>query len=65
MMIVHKKFKEQHSVEERKIESEKILKFYSDRVPIIIEKDKSSKLPDLDINKFFSLSSKFGLDISL
>lgn len=39
-------------MEQRIKESENILKYYSDRVPIIIEKDKSSKLPDLDINKF-------------
>ena len=32
-------------------ESDKILKFYSDRVPIIVEKEPNSKLPDLDMNK--------------
>lgn len=44
-------FKNQLSFDERKKESVKILAAYSDRVPIIVEKGKTSQLPELDINK--------------
>lgn len=45
-------FKNQYNLEQRLKESENILKHYNDRVPIIIEKDKTSKLPDLDVQKY-------------
>ncbi|KAM3140335.1 hypothetical protein pb186bvf_007495 [Paramecium bursaria] len=51
------KFKQQFSLEQRMKESESILKHYQDRVPIIIEKDRGSKLPDLDVQKYLFLSN--------
>ncbi|CAD8180150.1 unnamed protein product [Paramecium octaurelia] len=50
-------FKKQYSKEQRLKESENILKHYQDRVPIIIEKDKNSRLPDLDVQKYLFLSN--------
>ena len=48
------KFKKQHSLENRKEESTRILEKYNNRIPLIVLKDKSSKLPDLDRYKFLA-----------
>jgi GABA(A) receptor-associated protein len=45
-------FKKQHSEEKRLSESCRILAKYPDRIPIIVEKDPSGKIPDIDKNKF-------------
>lgn len=47
------KFKEQNpDVSRRRAESSKIREKYPDRVPIICEKDPSSKIADIDKNKY-------------
>ena len=46
------KFKKENSEEKRISESEKILKKYPNRIPVIVEKDPRSKLNDIDKNKF-------------
>ena len=45
-------FKERHPFEQRKAESERIRKKYSDRVPIIVEMAKKTELPPLDKCKY-------------
>lgn len=50
-------FKEQHSFEKRKTESERILAKYPDRIPIIVEKfngKNDSKLDDINKKKFLA-----------
>ena len=46
------KFKEKYSLEERQIESKKVLSRYADRIPIIVEKAKESHMADIDKIKF-------------
>ena len=48
------RFKKQHSLEKRKEESKRIREKYENRVPLIVLKDKSSKLPDIDRFKFLA-----------
>ena len=46
-------FKSKNSFEKRKGESDKILAKYSDRIPVICEKNpKSDDIPDIDKNKY-------------
>jgi len=45
-------FKNKHSCEERLEESKKVLEKYPDRVPIIVEKAKNTKICDIDKHKF-------------
>ena len=45
-------FKKSKSLNERITESSKIIERYPDRIPIIVEKDKKSKIRDIDKNKF-------------
>jgi len=45
-------FKKSKSENERITESSKIIEKYPDRIPIIVEKDKKSKIKDIDKNKF-------------
>ena len=45
-------FKQKHSLEKRKEESAKIMEKYTDKYPIIVLKDKSSKLPSINKQKF-------------
>ncbi len=47
-----KSFKDSHPFENRKDEAERMLEKYPDRIPCIIEKHHSSKLPDIDKKKF-------------
>jgi len=48
-----KTFKEKHTLNSRKAESNKVFKRYSNRVPIIVEKSKSCKtLPNIDRIKY-------------
>ena len=39
------------SIEQRKNEADRIRERYPDRIPVICEKSKSSKLPDIDKTK--------------
>jgi GABA(A) receptor-associated protein len=48
------KFKKQHSLEKRKEESKRIKEKYDQRIPLIVLKDKNSKLPDIDRFKFLA-----------
>ena len=41
-------------IEQRKNEAERIRERYPDRIPVICEKSETSKLPDIDKNKYFS-----------
>lgn len=41
-------FKQEFSKEERKQESERIQSKYEDRIPVIVERGKSSSVPDID-----------------
>lgn len=43
-----------HAIEQRKNEAERIRERYPDRIPVICEKSETSKLPDIDKNKYFS-----------
>ena len=45
-------FKKSKTENERLTESSKIIERYPDRIPIIVEKDKKSKIKDIDKNKF-------------
>ena len=45
-------FKKKYSLEKRKEESKKILNKYPEKIPIIVEKDKKSKIKDIDKNKY-------------
>ena len=46
-------FKKLNSLEKRKLNSDKIINKYPDRIPIIVEKDKGSRgLNNIDKNKF-------------
>lgn len=46
------KFKEKYSFEKRCMESKRILAKYPDRIPIIVERNPSCKLNEIDRNKF-------------
>jgi len=48
------KFKEAHTFEQRKAESNRILKKYTDRIPIIVEKNEKSDIKDIDKKKFLA-----------
>jgi GABA(A) receptor-associated protein len=54
-------FKEIYHIDERKYHSERVLSKYPGRVPIICEKKRGCKLPDMDKNKFL-VPHEFGLD---
>jgi GABA(A) receptor-associated protein len=45
-------FKTLHSLEKRKSEAERIMKKYPDRIPVIVETGKYSRLPPLDKKKY-------------
>ena len=45
-------FIEKHSFDERSKESKKIIDKYPNRLPIIVEKDKKSDLPNIDKHKY-------------
>jgi len=50
-----KSFKEEHPLEKRKSEAERIRAKYPDRVPVICEKADRSDIPDIDKKKVWSL----------
>ncbi|CAI5516517.1 unnamed protein product [Closterium sp. Naga37s-1] len=45
-------FKKQHPVDKRKMEAERIRQKYPDRIPVIVEKARRSKVPDMDKKKY-------------
>ena len=45
-------FKDSHPLDERLVESTKIVEKYPDRIPIIVEKQCHSDIPDIDKHKF-------------
>eukprot|EP00548_Thalassiothrix_antarctica_P006182 CAMPEP_0194137996 /NCGR_PEP_ID=MMETSP0152-20130528/7838_1 /TAXON_ID=1049557 /ORGANISM="Thalassiothrix antarctica, Strain L6-D1" /LENGTH=128 /DNA_ID=CAMNT_0038835253 /DNA_START=23 /DNA_END=409 /DNA_ORIENTATION=- len=47
-----KTFKEEHELEKRKSEAERIRAKYPDRVPVICEKADRSDIPDIDKKKY-------------
>ncbi|XP_068603759.1 gamma-aminobutyric acid receptor-associated protein-like 2 [Brachionichthys hirsutus] len=49
-------FKEDHSLEHRRIESAKIRNKYPDRVPLIVEKVSGSQVGDIDKRKYLAPS---------
>jgi GABA(A) receptor-associated protein len=46
------KFKEEYTYEQRKAESNRVFLKYPDRIPIICEKSKNSKLNEMDKKKY-------------
>ncbi|KAL3759406.1 hypothetical protein ACHAWU_000705 [Discostella pseudostelligera] len=50
--IMSKPFKEEHTLEKRKSEAERIRAKYPDRVPVICEKADRSDIPDIDKKKY-------------
>ncbi|OWF39625.1 gamma-aminobutyric acid receptor-associated protein-like 2 [Mizuhopecten yessoensis] len=46
------KFREEHTLEQRKAESAKIKEKYPERIPVIVEKDPKSQIQDIDKRKF-------------
>lgn len=46
------KFKNEHSMEQRKAESDRIKTKYPDRLPVIVEKSEKSKVNDIDKKKY-------------
>ena len=47
-------FKKKHTLEERQIESAKIILKYAGKIPVIITKDKKCTLNEMDRNKFLA-----------
>lgn len=47
-------FKKKYGLEKRKEESKKILEKYPERIPVIVEKDKKSRISEIDKNKFLT-----------
>jgi len=45
-------FKDEHPLEKRKAESERIRQKYPDRIPVIVEKIEKSNIPDIDKKKY-------------
>eukprot|EP00127_Corallochytrium_limacisporum_P001755 Clim_evm9s78 gene=Clim_evmTU9s78 len=45
-------FKEEHSLEKRKREAQRIREKYEDRIPVIVEKAEKSDIPDIDKRKY-------------
>jgi GABA(A) receptor-associated protein len=45
-------FKKKYTIEERKSESDRVLKKFPDRIPIICEKNKKCSAPEIDKNKY-------------
>jgi GABA(A) receptor-associated protein len=45
-------FKKEHTLEQRKIESAKVIDKYTDRFPVIVSRHKTSKLKNIDKYKF-------------
>jgi GABA(A) receptor-associated protein len=45
-------FKQKHTLEHLKAESARIMAKYPDRIPVVVERGKKSKLVEIDKNKF-------------
>lgn len=45
-------FKQEHSLDSRREESQKIRRKYPDRIPVVVEKVSNSSIPDIDKRKF-------------
>jgi len=45
-------FKEEHSLEKREAEAQRIRHKYPDRIPVIVEKAEKSEVPDIDKKKY-------------
>merc|ERR1712045_363034 len=52
LYTMSKSFKEEHTVDKRKSEAERIRAKYPDRVPVICEKSVRSDIPDIDKKKY-------------
>lgn len=52
------KFKSEHSIEQRKAESDRIKNKYPDRLPVIVEKSEKSKVNDIDKKKYLGISDQ-------
>mmetsp|Transcript_40121 Transcript_40121/g.55742 ORF Transcript_40121/g.55742 Transcript_40121/m.55742 type:complete len:119 (-) Transcript_40121:142-498(-) len=51
-MVANKPFKQEHTLEKRKAESQRIRDKYPDRIPVIVEKAKKSDISDIDKKKY-------------
>ncbi|KAL3153992.1 Autophagy- protein 8d [Trebouxia sp. C0010 RCD-2024] len=47
-----KTFKEEHPLEKRQAEAQRIRDKYPDRIPVIVEKAERSEIPDIDKKKY-------------
>ena len=54
--MIQTSFKTQHPLEKRKEESTKILTKYPGKIPIIVEKNNRTNMPDISKNKFLAPS---------
>ncbi|KAH7295773.1 hypothetical protein KP509_27G065300 [Ceratopteris richardii] len=45
-------FKQEHDLDKRKAEAQRIREKYTDRVPVIVEKAERSDIPDIDKKKY-------------
>eukprot|EP00475_Leptophrys_vorax_P010085 TRINITY_DN1675_c0_g1_i3.p2 TRINITY_DN1675_c0_g1~~TRINITY_DN1675_c0_g1_i3.p2 ORF type:complete len:123 (-),score=12.98 TRINITY_DN1675_c0_g1_i3:400-768(-) len=45
-------FKKQHTLDKRKTEADRIRTKYPDRIPVIVERARRSKIPDIDKKKY-------------
>ena len=51
------KFKQEHNIEQRKAESDRIKNKYPDRLPVIVEKSDKSTVQEIDKKKVFILDN--------
>ncbi|KAK5579702.1 hypothetical protein RB653_009388 [Dictyostelium firmibasis] len=57
MALLSKSFKQEYSLEKRKLISSKIRNRYKDRLPIIVERAANSDVPDINKKKFLAPSN--------
>lgn len=51
-MAPRSQFKQEHALEKRQAEAQRIREKYPDRVPVIVEKAEKSDIPDIDKKKY-------------
>jgi len=51
-MTKSKSFKEEHTLDKRQAEAQRIREKYPDRIPVIVEKAEKTDIPDIDKKKY-------------
>jgi GABA(A) receptor-associated protein len=51
-MTKYKSFKEEHDLDKRQAEAQRIREKYPDRIPVIVEKAEKTDIPDIDKKKY-------------